>query len=160
MRYEFASSSAEDTQAFGFELGKRLRGGDVVCLIGDLGAGKTALAQGIGRALGVQDSLSSPTFTLMHQYPVQVDGEELTLVHFDLYRLRQPEEAEIIGLAEMIQENSICLVEWPEIGEDLLPEDRLNVRIVGSGDLERNLTVEAAAGEWDERLQELLSKGW
>jgi len=155
MKYEFHSSSVDSTQDFGFRLGGKLRGGDVLCLFGELGAGKTALAQGIGQALGVQDYISSPTFTLIHESPARVDGEESTLVHVDLYRLQQPEEAEIIGLADIMQRNTICLIEWPEIATDLLPEDRLEIRIVGSGNLPRIITVDTPMGEWAQRLQGL-----
>jgi len=155
MKYEFHSLSVDNTQDFGFQLGKKLRGGDVLCLIGELGAGKTALAQGIGRALGVQDYISSPTFTIIHEYPVLVKGQESTLVHVDLYRLQHPEEAEIIGLADIMQRNTICLIEWPEIAVDLLPDDRLEIRINGNGNLPRIITVDTLMGEWAQRMQGL-----
>ena len=103
----WTSHSVAATQALGERLGRCLRGGEVVLLCGDLGVGKTQLAQGIGRALGVDGPMLSPTFTLAVQY----EGR-LPLVHYDLYRLSRPEELDGMGFLEEDDPRAVRLVEW------------------------------------------------
>lgn len=149
------SLSAADTLSLGKKLGQILKGGDVVCLIGDLGAGKTALAKGIGEALGIREAMTSPTFTFMLEYSGILYGESLRLIHMDLYRLQHPEEVEVIGVEDAFQKNSICLIEWPEIARDYLPEDRLELRIEGSGEEPRTITFQPYSRSWEERIDSL-----
>ncbi|MHB1652827.1 MAG: tRNA (adenosine(37)-N6)-threonylcarbamoyltransferase complex ATPase subunit type 1 TsaE [Desulfitobacteriaceae bacterium] len=151
MEYTYISLDAAETRRFGGWLGRILRGGDIVCLIGELGAGKTAFAQGIGEALGVNPLLTSPTFTLVQEYTGLAQGMEVCLIHMDLYRLGHPEEAEVIGMADNFQTNTICLIEWPEIALDLIPQDRLEVVIEGSGEMPRNLFFRAESEDWARR---------
>lgn len=134
----FKTTDPGQTFALGFRLGQILKGGEVICLFGELGAGKTVLAKGLGKGLGVQDEITSPTFTLIQEYLVEEKG--LTFVHMDLYRLRHWEEAEVIGVSDFFREDTVCLLEWPEIITELLPADRLEIIIEGSGDLERAIT--------------------
>lgn len=152
MDLKLESTSPEQTHALGYKLGKLLRGGDVICLVGDLGAGKTALAKGIGEALDVQEPMTSPTFTFIIEYQAFTQGKPVRLVHMDLYRLNHPEEVEVIGVGENMQEDSICLIEWPEVAEDTLPQDILEVRIEGSGEDKRIITLHSLATQWEERL--------
>jgi ATPase, YjeE family len=154
MEYRVTSLAAKQTREWGNRLGGCLRGGDVVALIGDLGAGKTAFAQGVGEVLGVEGPMTSPTFTLRHEY-VGRDGTgvKTRLVHMDLYRLQHPEEAEIIGIEDALAEDAVCLIEWPEIAEDYLPEDRLEVEILGSGESPREIIFRARECEWEQRLK-------
>lgn len=147
------SRSAQETNLWGQRLGKLLRGGDVVCLAGDLGSGKTALAQGVGQALKVTVPMTSPTFTLIQEYSAEITGEGIRLIHMDLYRLQQPEELEIIGVMDYFQEEAICLIEWPEVARDYLPDDILEVRIEGNGEMTRQITFKALTGDWEERFQ-------
>lgn len=149
MEVIFTSSSPEETRLFGKRLGLLLRGGDVICLIGGLGAGKTAFAQGIGEGLGVKTVMTSPTFTLMQEYSALAQGEAVRLVHMDLYRLRHPEEAEVIGVEDQFQTDVISLIEWPEIAREFLPADRLEVVIEGSGDTPRRITFRTESGTWN-----------
>ncbi|MGI6119319.1 MAG: tRNA (adenosine(37)-N6)-threonylcarbamoyltransferase complex ATPase subunit type 1 TsaE [Desulfosporosinus sp.] len=152
MNYRVKSSTVEQTRAWGKQLGGYLRGGDVVALMGELGAGKTAFAQGVGDAFNVKGPMTSPTFTLIHEYSGQIMGTEVRLVHMDLYRLQHPEEAEVIGVEDAFQEDAVCLIEWPEIIEDYLPEDCLIVRILGSGEQPREIVFRAEKGAWEQRL--------
>lgn len=152
MDYEVTSLTVEQTRELGKRLGECLRGGDVVALMGDLGAGKTAFAQGIGEGLGVAGSMTSPTFTLIHEYKGYVDDSQIRLIHMDLYRLRHPEEAEIIGIEDAFVDDAVCLIEWPEIAEDYLPDDRLSVEIQGSGDMPREIIFRALDSSWKQRL--------
>lgn len=158
MEYRVTSLTAEQTREWGYRLGGRLRGGDVVALIGDLGAGKTAFAQGVGEVLGVIGHMTSPTFTLRHDYMGKLSGTgvKISLVHMDLYRLQHPEEVEVIGIEDVLTENSVCLIEWPEIAEDYLPEDRLEVEIIGSGESPREIVFRAREHEWEQRLKTMV----
>jgi len=155
MDYRVTSLTVEQTRKWGKQLGARLRGGDVVALIGDLGAGKTAFAQGVGEALGVTGPMTSPTYTLIHEYIAQLKGTQVRLIHMDLYRLQRPEEAEVIGVEDAFVEDAICLIEWPEIAEDYLPEDRLEVEIIGSGEQPREIIFRAKDFDWELRLKDM-----
>jgi tRNA threonylcarbamoyladenosine biosynthesis protein TsaE len=125
------------------ELGERLasvaRPGDVVCLWGELGAGKTVLAKGFGRGLGVAGTISSPTFILMAEY----EGR-LPLFHVDLYRLADASEALLGGLLDERQADGVTLVEWPDRLGAALPRDRLDIRVAGAGDEARSIELAAS----------------
>ena len=128
------------TDAFGAELAKVLRPGLMVTLSGDLGAGKTALVRAMLRALGYPGKVKSPTYTLVEFYVIS----SLYLYHFDFYRFNDPDEWHEAGFREYFNENSVCLVEWPEKAGDLLPPPdlriSLNIREPG-----RDVTVEAGS---------------
>jgi len=155
MDYRAVSLTVEQTRELGKQLGMRLQGGDVVTLIGDLGAGKTAFAQGVGEALGVIGPMTSPTFTLIHEYEAQLKGTLVRLIHMDLYRLRHTEEVEVIGVEDAFVEDAVCLIEWPEIAEDYLPEVRLDVEIIGCGEQPREIIFHAKDVDWELRLKDM-----
>ena len=153
MEFVVKSPRAADTRRWGIWLADRLQGGDVVCLHGELGAGKTAFAQGVGAGLGVVEPLVSPTFALIHEYAIPARGIGASrLIHMDLCRLRCVEEAEQIGVPDYCQEDNICVIEWPDVAADLLPSDCLELTIEGSGAGERTLFFRAAGGGWADRL--------
>lgn len=149
------SNSLQETLVLGRKLAQVLRGGDVIGLTGDLGSGKTALVQGIGAGCGLPGPLTSPTFTFIQEYAVAVHGESCRLIHMDLYRLNYPEEAEVIGVPDFFQEDCICLIEWPKVVWDWLPENQLEVQVEGSGDTVRRFTFSSVDAEWMERLRPL-----
>jgi tRNA threonylcarbamoyladenosine biosynthesis protein TsaE len=125
-----------------------LRPGDLLGLYGELGTGKTLVAQGIGHALGVTGPITSPTFTMIQHY----EGQK-NLVHMDLYRLRDPREADIIGIWDFIGEDSVALIEWPQIIADQLPPDRYELHMTGSGETPRGMCLSFLgnrAGRWCE----------
>ena len=155
MEHILTSSSVEETRRFGQRLGELLKAGDVICLFGDLGVGKTSFAQGIGEALNVKESLTSPTFMLIQEYTGVAQGREIRLVHMDLYRLQHRDEAEVIGVEDNFLNDTICLIEWPEVALELMPEKRLEVEIKGSGLEERRLIFRSTAREWEDRLRGL-----
>lgn len=126
------------TARLGAALAVAARPGDLVCLWGDLGAGKTHLAKAFGAALGVTDTIVSPSFVLMAEY----EGR-LPLFHLDPYRLADAADALAGGLIDDRQSTGVTLVEWPERLGATLPQDRLDVRIEGSGDEPRVISLEA-----------------
>jgi tRNA threonylcarbamoyladenosine biosynthesis protein TsaE len=132
------SGDAAATRELGARLAPAARAGDLVCLRGDLGAGKTQLAKGFGAGLGVTDTISSPSFVLMAEY-----AGRLPLFHVDLYRLADAVDALAGGLLDERQADGVTLVEWPERMGTFLPAGRLDVMIEGSGDEPRTITLRA-----------------
>ena len=125
---ECPTHSWEQTQRMGVRLGELLRPGDLVCLEGALGTGKTCLAQGIGRGCGVTDALISPTYTFIHEYRLARTGARFN--HVDLYRISSVSEAEDLGLNDYLDDGAaITVIEWPEQAEELLPDNRLWISI-------------------------------
>lgn len=121
--------SADETQALGVELGRRLAPGEVVAFYGDLGSGKTCMIQGICQALKVTDYVTSPTFILINEYGGKLGGGTVPVYHFDLYRLGGPDELEALGAEEYFYGSGVCVVEWAERAGDLLPEGCREVRL-------------------------------
>ena len=111
--------------AFGERLGRELERGDVVALYGELGAGKTVLVKGIARGLGITQEVTSPTFTLVHEY----SGGRLTLFHIDLYRLNAIDEAMTIGIEDYMAGPGVTAIEWSEKIESLLPASARRIRL-------------------------------
>jgi len=132
-------SSADETESFGSTIGRLLHGGEVLALIGELGAGKTALVRGIVAGLDAPaKSVTSPTFLIVHEYQGR-----LPIVHIDLYRLQRVEEIESIGLADYLTEETIVAIEWADRFPQLLPEDRLEVKFAHRTRTTRKAHVEA-----------------
>ena len=133
--------SEQETRALGEKLGREAAAGQVYTLTGDLGVGKTVFTQGFARGLGVKEHVNSPTFTSVQEY-----GEgRLPFYHFDVYRIGDIEEMDEIGYEDYFYGEGVCLIEWAELIEELLPENRIAVRI--EKDLEkgfdyRKITVE------------------
>ncbi len=118
-------TTVEDTENFGARLYKARHDFNLVFLIGDLGVGKTTLVRGFLRAAGYQGNVKSPTFTLVEEY--QIGG--LKVVHFDLYRLTDPEELELIGFSDYLDQDTLCFIEWPQMGAGYLPEPDLTLSL-------------------------------
>ena len=129
--------SVEETIAFGQRLAADLQRGDVLALSGELGAGKTALVKGIARGLGITQEVTSPTFTLIHEY----GGGRLSLFHVDLYRLDSIGQALAIGIEDYLNGSGVTVVEWAEKIESLLPERTRRIRIQSLGDNGRRIEV-------------------
>jgi len=123
--FEFFSRGPEQTRRLGIRLGALMRPGDLICLSGDLGAGKTTLVQGMAQGFGSLDAVSSPTFVLVNQYR-RPDGKVLS--HLDAYRLQNAAEGEDLDLYLMLEHGAL-VVEWPERIDSALPADRLWVRL-------------------------------
>lgn len=117
--------SPEETFAFGEELGRLAKPGQVYCLDGDLGVGKTVFTKGFAAGLGIEEPVNSPTFTILQVY----EEGRLPLYHFDVYRLGDPEELEEIGYEEYFFGNGVCLIEWAGQVADYLPDGAVSVKI-------------------------------
>ena len=119
------SHSAEDTWRIGYEQAKQAGSGDVFCLVGDLGVGKTVFAQGFGAGMGVEDYINSPTFTIVQVY----EEGRIPLFHFDVYRIADEEELTEIGFDDMIDGEGVSLIEWANLIPYSLPKRYKEIRI-------------------------------
>lgn len=157
MTYQTNSTSLEKTEQLAAAVGARLRGGEVIVLSSDLGGGKTAFVRGLARGMGSQDHVASPTFTIAREYHAKKATKPeklgLSLYHFDFYRLQEPglvaaELAEVAG-----DRAAVIAIEWGTIVEDVLPKERLTVRIVPTGENSRDLIF-----DYPESLSYLISE--
>lgn len=123
--FEITTMGPEDTKHLGHLLGKMAQPGDMFCLNGDLGAGKTHLSQGIATGLGVEEHVTSPTFTLINEYQGR-----LPLYHMDVYRLGGAEDMEDLGYEEYFYGDGVSLVEWANVVAEVLPTERLDIEIL------------------------------
>lgn len=135
---KFHSRSAQETAAFAEALAGRVQAGDVLLLDGDMGAGKTVFAKGLARGLGVVEEVTSPTYAYMNEY----EGRNLTLYHYDCYRVTSAEQAEALGLGEYFYMGGVCLVEWSQNIQPLLPENAVRIRIIKMSENEREIEIE------------------
>ena len=122
MNYKYTSRSEEDTMEIAENLESEKFPGMVICLDGELGSGKTVFVKGFAKALGLNETITSPTFSLVKEYP---DGE-LPLYHMDVYRLDDSKED--FGLKDYLNQDGVVMIEWPEMIQDQLPEERLDIR--------------------------------
>ena len=127
-------NSLEETIEYGKEIGRNSNKGDIYCLIGDLGTGKTMMSKGIAMGLGLsEDEITSPTFTIVNTY----DKLEKTLYHFDVYRITDISEMDDIGYEDMFYGDGVCIVEWANLIEELIPSNAIWIKI--EKDLEKGL---------------------
>ncbi|MGY6554703.1 MAG: tRNA (adenosine(37)-N6)-threonylcarbamoyltransferase complex ATPase subunit type 1 TsaE [Wenzhouxiangella sp.] len=137
MSERFILATEQDMLAFGAPLAKRLAAGGVVYLSGDLGVGKTTLVRGLLRALGHEGAVKSPSYGLVESYELG----NLAVHHLDLYRLGDPDEIEYLGIPDLIDDNSLLLVEWAEKGAGYLPAPSMTIRIEDLPDQHRRLDI-------------------
>ena len=126
---QYESFSYDDTQVIAKEIADTLKGGEFIAMYGDLGAGKTAFVQGLAKALGITNHVTSPTFTIVNEY----EGR-LPLYHFDVYRIADPDEMYEIGYDDYIYSDGVCVVEWAELIEDLFPDRYYKLTILKDED--------------------------
>ncbi len=141
-------ANLDETVAFGKHLGHTAQPGDIFTLSGDLGAGKTTLTQAIGIGLQVPPEfyITSPTFSLLHEFPGRIP-----LFHMDLYRIGSVDEIEELGLEDYLYGAGLSVIEWPDRLDDLMPESRLNISLCSTGENSRTATL-TAHGEMHSRF--------
>lgn len=148
---EILLKGLEKTEEFGIKLGKLLNPGDIVCLNGDLGAGKTTLTKSIGLGLGVDDYITSPTFALINEY----EGR-MPVYHFDVYRLENVEELYDLGFDEYFYGRGVSIIEWADKIEKLIPKERIVLDIKKGVDIdERRINITVYGNRYKDILKEL-----
>jgi tRNA threonylcarbamoyladenosine biosynthesis protein TsaE len=140
------TEAVDDTRSLAAALAELVRADDVVLLVGDLGAGKTAFAQGFASGLGVSEQVTSPTFTLARSYVGR-----LRMNHLDVYRLEHVNEAEDLGIAEIVDGGGVTLIEWGDVVLSALPADYLEVRLHIVDDDVRDLVLRTVGPSWSVR---------
>lgn len=140
--------SEQDMINFGEQLAQHMFAGFVVTLEGELGVGKTTFTKGIGKGLGVQKVINSPTFTI-----VKVYKGKRTLYHFDAYRLEGQDEE--LGFEEMFEDDGVCVIEWAKYIKDIIPKDHLEIQIIKNEDQTRSLILKAYGQKYEDVLKEM-----
>ena len=121
----YETMSPKETFELGKKIGLEAKAGEIICLDGDLGVGKTVFTQGFAKGLGIDEAVNSPTFTIIQEY----DEGRLPLYHFDVYRIGDPEEMYEIGYEEYFFGEGVCLIEWSKLIDELIPEEAINIEI-------------------------------
>jgi len=147
---DLISNSAEETQQVGRRLGELAQAGDLILLVGELGTGKTCLAQGIARGLGIDDYITSPSFVLIREHQGR-----LPLYHIDLYRLDKVEEITDLGLDDYLFGEGVCVVEWAEKAFDFFPKENLLIRLRHLAETRRGLRLEPNGQRYEDMLAQL-----
>ena len=138
----FETDAPEDTEHLAMSLAAKASPGDIFALNGDLGVGKTVFAKGFAKGLGIDEPITSPTFTILQEY----ETGRLPFYHFDVYRIEDPEEMEETGLSEYLDGDGVCLIEWAERISDILPEETNYITIEKDVDISvnrRKVTIKA-----------------
>lgn len=148
MNIAYTVRNEKETEVFARELAKMAQPGSVICLTGDLGVGKTTMTKGIAKALGIEEPITSPTFTVVQEY----EGGRLPLYHFDVYRVNDPEELFELGFDEYIHGKGVCVIEWADLIRGMLPQKRIEVDIErsefpGAGEDERIISLNVYSGD-------------
>jgi|SRR3712207_3573438 len=146
---------ADESATFdiGDKIGKLLFKGAVICLNGDLGAGKTSITKSIARAMGIDEDITSPTFTIVNEY----EGGRLKLNHFDVYRIVSSDEMYDLGFEEYINSEGVSIIEWSKIIEDILPEERLDIELNYDG-MARNIKFIPHGKKYERLVREVIGQ--
>ena len=150
MNYKYTSRCEEDTLELAENIESEKFDGMVICLNGELGSGKTVFVKGFAKALGIQETVTSPTFSLVKEYH---DGE-MSLFHIDVYRMEDSKEN--FGLDDYLNQEGICIIEWPEMIEEQLPEERLDIKIKVIDDDVRVFVFTPHGEQYEELCQAVL----
>ena len=143
-------NNTKETEKFGLALGSKLKGSDVICLNGELGAGKTTLTKSIGKGMGIDDYITSPTFNIINEY-----YSDLNLYHFDTYRLENVDDVEYLGFDEYFYSDGVCIIEWADRIKEFLPDQYLELNIKKIDDDKREIELVAFGDRPAEILEEI-----
>ncbi|MBC8590043.1 tRNA (adenosine(37)-N6)-threonylcarbamoyltransferase complex ATPase subunit type 1 TsaE [Lachnospiraceae bacterium NSJ-29] len=150
-KLEIKLNSLQETEEFGIRLGKLLKSGDILCLNGDLGAGKTTMTKSIGIGLDVEEYITSPTFALINQYRGRIP-----VYHFDVYRLENVDELYDLGFDEYFFGNGVCIIEWAEKINKMIPKEKIVINIQkGNNENERILHIDGYGKSYEDIIKEL-----
>lgn len=144
---EYIVTTVDETYKIGESIGSLVNSGDIICLIGDLGTGKTHLTKGIAKGLNIKDNITSPTFTIVNEYTGR-----LKLYHFDVYRVNDPDEIAAIGFDEYIFSDGVSIIEWANYIEELIPPNKLTItieKLPKLGDNYRKINIEYSDKRYD-----------
>lgn len=147
---QFKTNNATETEELGRKLGEALKGGEVIAMTGDLGAGKTTMTKALAKGLGIDDHVTSPTFTILNEY----EGR-LKLFHFDVYRIDDIEEMYDLGFEEYIYGDGVSIIEWSNLIKEILPDDTINIEILATDDEKRNIKISGRGKKFDNLSKEL-----
>ena len=145
----YESNSEQETFEIGKMLGEKAKMGMIFALEGDLGVGKTAFSKGFAEGLGITEVVNSPTFTIVQVY----DSGRMPLYHFDAYRLEGADDD--LGFEEMFEDDGLCVIEWPQFIEDIIPEERLEIEIIKNEDETRSLKLHPIGEKYENYVREV-----
>ena len=134
---KFITNTVEETIELGKKIGRGLKPGDIVCIDGDLGSGKTHLTKGIALGLDIDEHITSPTFNIVNEYEGRIK-----LYHFDVYRVNDPDEIAAIGFDEYIFSDAVSVIEWSDYIKELIPEDHIQINIANESETRRNINIQ------------------
>ena len=146
----YETNGAEETFEVGMRLAKEAKAGDIYCLDGDLGTGKTVFSQGFAAGLGIKEAVNSPTFTIVCEY----EEGRLPLYHFDVYRIGSSDEMYDIGYEEYINGEGVCIIEWANLIEDILPDEYLHIELKYK-DMSREMILNPVGEKYEKIVEEL-----
>jgi len=146
----FITNTVEETIELGKKIGRGLKPGDIVCIDGDLGSGKTHLTKGIALGLDIDEHITSPTFNIVNEYEGRIK-----LYHFDVYRVNDPDEIAAIGFDEYIFSDAVSVIEWSDYIKELIPEDHIQINIANESETRRNINIQFF-GKRYENIKEVL----
>ena len=147
---EFKTNNAKETEELGLRIGQALRGGEILAMTGDLGAGKTTMTKSLASGLDIDEHITSPTFTIVNEY----EGR-LKLFHFDVYRIADVEEMYDLGFEEYIYSGGVCIIEWSNLIEEILPDDTINIQILYIDDNKRQINITGKGSKFENLKKEL-----
>ena len=146
----FITNTVEETIELGKKIGRSLKPGDIVCIDGDLGSGKTHLTKGIALGLGIDEHITSPTFNIVNEYEGRIK-----LYHFDVYRVNDPDEIAAIGFDEYIFSDAASVIEWSDYIKELIPDDHIQINIANESETRRNINIQFFGKRYD-NIKEVL----
>lgn len=146
-------NNIKETELIAHRLGKKVKAGDIICLIGDLGAGKTTFTQSLAKGMEVDDYVTSPTFTIIQEYEGRIP-----LYHFDVYRIADSSEMYDIGFDEYVYGSGVCVIEWAHLIKDVLPKDYLWIELNYIDDTKRKINFEYTNDYYKNLVEEMLKE--
>jgi len=147
----FITNTVEETIELGKKIGRNLKPGDIICIDGDLGSGKTHLTKGIALGLDIDEYITSPTFNIVNEYEGRIK-----LYHFDVYRVNDPDEIAAIGFDEYIFSDAVSVIEWSDYIKELIPDEHIQINISNDSETRRSINIQFFGKRYDNIKEALL----